>query len=470
MMLQLPVADQSNNLNELVEANQFDNMGISTNETSIRNLFVIGTEEKPIKKNLSLELPELSADLGAGMSVEKEGVYIDNGSRTLPSITLQFPDMTFGNTGNILTFSISNITGNQIDDINIELWDKNANRTNPLDTISFKNLTTYSSKELILNNKIIKENNLELKISYNQSSGPTTADFTISGLKNITIKKVENLEVTDVDTPTFEDLTAKLGVFDSIETYKDKANLKLAINEPKSMNMNFKFSKISIAGIDGEDKEEYFQWTESTDTNTEGITLGDIKLNGAIELPDDNIINYDATDFANVNISIIGKASYNSTEDQLPEELKEIEVEDGDLIYKTEPMEVDISQEEIDTMQEGIIDLDETYLETVIDNNTEIDLAAEVYIGSDKDNMYTSDNKVNKRILEVKVNDNVNKRFLLKNALDKVKETLIEGKVYLGIKFIAGDLDLNTGTDINFTDNMSISLKSSIFVKVRINQ
>ena len=461
MMLQLPVTEQEDTLNDLVEAEQFDNMGISTDETSIISFYVIGTQEKPITKNLDLDLPELEANLASGIDVS-ENIGFDNGTGDLPSVTLQFPDMTFGSSGNVLTFSLSNIVGNQIDNITIELWDKNAGRTTPLDTISFNNVTNDASKNLYLNNKVIEEENLEMKFSYEQSSGPVTADMSITGLQNITIKKVENLEVSTLDTPTFNDLTVELGVFESIKGYDgNNAELKISITEPSSMNIDFAFDTISIAGVAGTKENDYFIWSGSE------IQLGTVSLDGTLEVPSDNIINYDSTDTANIDVSIKGKAEKTEIP---PEYQDEFNIENGDLIYTSDPMEVDISQDDIDTMQEGVINLDETYLETIIENNTGLQLAAEVYIGNDKSNLYITDNKVNERLLEVTLNENEPKRFLLKNAINKVEETLTEGNVYMGIKFIAGDLDVDTGTDINFTDNMSLNIKSSVYVKVRINQ
>jgi len=476
MMLELPVTEQENKLSDIAGADEFDNMGFTTKEGSIDKIFVIGTEENPIVKNLSLDLPELTADLGSEINVKEEDVPIPSGSGSLPSITLDLPNMTFGSTGNTLTFNISNISPNKIDNINIELWDKNADRTKPLDTITFSNLTNGSSKKLVLNDKVVKEDNLELKFTYNQTSESTTADFTISGLQEITIKKVDNLQVTGASTPTFEDLTVELGVFDKIKTHNGKARLDLAINEPKSMNMNFDFTSISIDSIEGQEDGENsdFYWTNNTDSsNNEVITLGNVSLDGTVTLPDDKIISYDATDHANVAISIVGKASYDSNDsnDAMTDELEDIKVENGDLIYEAEPVEVKMTQEDIETMREGVIDLEQTYLETIIDNNTGIELTAEIYIGStnNKTKLYTSANKVNERLLEVTVEENDPKRFLLKNTIDKVEETLTEGNVYMGIKFLAGDLDTDT-TDFDFSTNSSLNIKSSVFVKVRVNQ
>ena len=475
MMLELPVTEQENKLSDIAEADEFDNMGFTTNADSIENIFVIGTEENPIVKNLSLDLPELTADLGSEINIKEEGVPIQNGSGSLPSITLELPDMTFGSTGNILTFEISNSGANKIDKISIELWDKNADRSSPLDTITFSELAINSSKSknLVLNNKVVKEDNLELRFIDEQNSGSTTADFNISGLKTITIKKVENLEVTGPSIPGFENLTVELGIFKEIKTLDNgEARLELAIDEPETMNFDFVFNSIKIDGVSGDKDGNIFRWTENSDNTTNGITLGDVSIDGEINPPDDKI-SYDATDHANVAISIVGEASYDSSDnnDDLPEELQDIDVENGDLIYKTEPTEVDISQEDIDTMRDGVIDLEQTYLETIIDNNTGMELAAEIYIGStnDKTNLYTAANKVNEKLLEVTVDENDPKRFLLKNTIDKVEKTLTEGNVYMGIKFLAGDFD-DDKTNFDFSTNASLNIKSSVFVKVRVNQ
>ena len=245
------------------------------------------------------------------------------------------------------------------------------------------------------------------------------------------------------------------------ENNEGQAKLKLAIIEPSSMNLKFDISNIvldnKVASKDG----DYFVWDSSP------INLGSLSISGDLKLPSDSPINYDATDHANIKVIIIGEASKSSIPSDYQDDFN---IENGDLIYTTDSLEVNVSQEDIDTIKDGIIDLDQTYLETIINNETGLELGAEIYISSDKSNLYNTENKINERLLEITSNQNETKRFLLKNTLEEVEKTLTEGEIYTGIKFIAGKLDDNKGNEIQFTNNMSLNIKSSVAVKLRINQ
>ena len=51
-----------------------------------------------------------------------------------------------------------------------------------------------------------------------------------------------------------------------------------------------------------------------------------------------------------------------------------------------------------------------------------------------------------------------------------MEEALTEGNVYLGFKFITGDLDDDGSIDIEFSDEDSLDITSFVSVKVRVNQ
>lgn len=464
MRVQLPIIDQEYGFTDLSETEEFANMGLTTNQTDIGSFFIIGTEEKPIQKTTSFPLPELSVSLDSGIN-ETASILIQNGSEDRSVDTIPFPSMTLGSTGNIISVNVENTGSNPINDLTIEIWDKNSNEDQPIDTITFTGLTGTSTKDLILNNAKIENNDFGLRVAYGQSSGETTADLSITGMQQITIQKVENLDVADVSNPNFEDISVEMGVFDEINDYGGtSAELKLAISPPSSMNMDFAFDSITLSGNDYDQiQNDYYVWSGST------IPLGSLSASGSLTLPDGGI-SYDATDSAEVDVIIKGKAEITS-KDQFPDGYDEyIDVENGDLVYTTEPNTIDITQNDIDTIREGQINLDETYLESTINNQTNLDYAAEIYISSSESNLYDETNKANERIFNITKGENPTRRFLLKDSIDKVEEALTEGNVYLGFKFIAGDLDKISGIDIEFSDEGSLDVTSFVSVKVQINQ
>jgi len=470
MIIELPVTKSEDTFNNLIEADQFDNMGLSTTASEIESFYVIGTKEKPIKKNLSFNLPELSITLENNID-KSTTIPIVNGQKN-ESLDLSFPKMTFGSssTGNSISITITNKDSNvPIDNIIIELWDKNSSESEYIAQTTFNDISNSQSKNLSLNDAVINEDGLELKIKYDQSSGMTEADITIYGLKDITIKKIENVKVDKVDSPSFDSMPVEMGIFDSIEGYPatEDAQLAIAVTPPESLNMELIFDEILINGVNYNTKDgDHYLWSGSP------INLGTAEFSGKLTSNEnDGIISYDATDSGNISVTIEGKAAITSKSDFPSEyDLDQINVVDGDLTYEIEPMPVEIKQENINTIREGIIDLDHTYLETIINNETNIELAAEIFIGSDQDNLYTNQNKISQRIIEVRKGENEPKQFLLENTIDKVEETLTEGNVYMGIKFIIGELDNNSGSNINFTDNLTLDIESLIAVKVLINQ
>ena len=462
MRVQLPIVDQEYSFTDLSETEEFANMGLTTTETDISSFYIIGTDEKPIQKTTSFPLPELSVNLDNGIDEQINSVPIQNGREDRSIDTIPFPSMTLGSTGNRISVTVENTGPNLIDDLSIEIWDKNSNEDQPIDTITFTSLTGTSKKDLILNNAKIENDNFGLRLAYDQTSGNTTADLTIKGMQQITIQKVEDLDVADVSNPNFDDISVEMGVFDEINDYGEiPAELKLAISPPSSMNMDFAFDSITLSGNDYDQiQNDYYVWSGST------IPLGTLSASGSLILPD-NGISYDATDSAEVDVVIKGEAR----KEGIPAEYSDdIEVVDGDLVYTTVPNAIEITQEDIDTIKEGQINLDKTYLQSTINNQTDLEYAAEIYISSIESNLYDATNKVSDRLLNIGAGENPTKRFILKDSIDRVEEALTEGNVYIGFKFITGDLDKVSGIDIEFSDENILDITSFVSVKVRINQ
>ncbi|MFO7815700.1 MAG: hypothetical protein R6V14_08250, partial [Halanaerobiales bacterium] len=467
MRVQLPVVDQEYSFADLSETEEFASMGLSTNEEGddIDSFFIRGTEEKPIQKTTSFPLPELSVNLDNGIDEQINSVPIQNGSEDRTVDTIPFPSMTLGSTGNTISVEVYNAGSNSIDDLTIEIWDKNSNEDQPIDTVNFTNLSGENEKDLILNNAKIENDDFELRIAYEQSSGVTEANLSIAGMQEITIQKVENLDVGDVSKPNFDDISVEMGIFEEINEYdSNPAELKLAITPPSSMNMDFVFDSLTLSGNSYDEiQNDYYVWTGTT------IPLGTLSASGSLTLPDGGI-NYDASDSAEVDVVIKGEAEI-TKEEQISED---IYVENGDLVYETQPNAIEITQEDIDTIREGQINLEETYLQSTINNQTDLDYAAEIYISSSSDEsiLYNEANKVSDSdsLLYIEAGENPTRRFLLKDSIDRVEEALTEGNVYLGFKFITGDLDQDGGIDIEFSDEDSLDITSFVSVKVGINQ
>jgi hypothetical protein len=51
-----------------------------------------------------------------------------------------------------------------------------------------------------------------------------------------------------------------------------------------------------------------------------------------------------------------------------------------------------------------------------------------------------------------------------------VKNTLTSEDIYIGFKIKAGDLSTNKDMKIEFTENTILDIKSSVFVKLKVNQ
>jgi len=164
MRLQLPIVDQEYSIADLSETEGFANMGLSTNESDIKSFFIIGTADKPIEKTASFPLPELSVSLDDGIN-QTASLPIQNGSAERSVDTIPFPSMILGSTGNRISVEVVNTGSNPIDDLTIEIWDKNSNEDQPIDTITFTGLSDTITKDLILNNAKIENNDFGLRVA-----------------------------------------------------------------------------------------------------------------------------------------------------------------------------------------------------------------------------------------------------------------------------------------------------------------
>jgi len=466
MMVELPVLNSNNIFDEFESTDDYNYMGLTTTENDVESFYLIGTETEPIVSSISYDLPELDVSLQNEIQ-ENLTLNLNNNTNNKITKTISFPKINFGSSGNYLDLIIENTGDKQIDNLEIEIWDKNSEKNYALDKITVGNLTGQISKKLYLNNAKIEEKDLELRFKYEQSSGSTIANIEISGLKNITVKKVKELEIEDVSLSNFMDVESillEIGIFDKINAYNNSnAEIKTYFNTPKSTNIKFNINNITINDIPGQNKGDYYLWSDDT------IELGYLNIDSSVEL-DNNVLTYDSSDSIDVKVKIDGKAEITSSNEFYEKYSENIYVKNGDVYYTTPPMKVNITQKDISKITENNIEPAETYFQADINNLTGVELKGDVYIANTSINLYSEKNKVNVTKLEVNKGENLIKRFLLEEIFNKVKDTLTAGDIYIGFKLSAGDFNSKSGVNIEFTESTALDINSSVFVKLKVNQ
>ena len=466
MMVELPVLNSNNIFDEFESTDDFNYMGLTTTENDVESFYLIGAETEPIVSSISYDLPELDVSLQNGIQ-ENLSINLDNNTNNEITKTITFPKINFGSTGNYLDLIMENTGDKPIDNLIIEIWDKNSEKNYALDKIIIENLVGQISKKLYLNNTEIEEKDLELRIKHEQSSGSTVANIEINGLKDVTVNKVKELEVENVSFSNFMDVESillEIGIFDRINAYNNSnAQIKTYFKTPESTNIKFNINEITINDIPGQNKGDYYLWSDDT------IELGYLNIDSSVEL-DNNILTYDSSDMIDVKVNINGKAEVTSSNEFYEKYSENIYVKNGDVYYTTPPMKVNITQQDISKINKNNIEPSETYFQADINNLTGVELKGDVYIANTSINLYSEENKVNVTKLEVNKGDNLIKRFLLEEIFNKVKDTITNGDIYIGFKLAAGDFNSDKGVNIEFTDSTALDINSSVFVKLKVNQ
>jgi len=465
MMVELPVLNSDNLFEEAALTDDYEYMGLKTTENDVENFYLIGTGNDPIESSLAFDLPELEVSL---MNKIEENVTINiNQNNNIITKTIPFPKLHFGSVNNKLNLTIENTGNNPIENLTIEIWDKGSNKTTPLISKQYNNVANSITKNLYFNNKEITTKDLELKLKYEQSSDTTTANIILDGLKKVTVKKVKDLEYENLDLTKFtdiENILLEIGIFDQISKYNNhQAKIKTYLTKPENTNLEFNIDNITINNRSGENKGEYYLWQDDI------IDLGYLDIASSVKL-NSNKLTYDSTEAIDVKVKINGKAEITSTNDFYEKYSDKIRVEDGDVLYTTPPMKVDISQKDISAFTNNNIDHKETYFEAEINNLTGVELKGDIYMANTSINLFKDENKVNLTKIEINNGENLIKRFLLEEIFDHVKITLTSEDIYLGFKIKAGDFSTNKGITIEFTDKSILDIKSSVFVKLKVNQ
>jgi hypothetical protein len=261
-----------------------------------------------------------------------------------------------------------------------------------------------------------------------------------------------------------ESILLEIGIFDRINAYNNSnAQIKTYFTTPESTNIKFNINEITINDIPGQNKGDYYLWSDDT------IELGYLNIDSYVEL-DNNILTYDSSDMIDVKVKINGKAEVTSSNEFYEKYSENIYVKNGDVYYTTPPMKVDITQQDISKINKNNIEPSETYFQADINNLTGVELKGDVYIANTSINLYSEENKVNVTKLEVNKGDNLIKRFLLEEIFNKVKDTITNGDIYIGFKLAAGDFNSDKGVNIEFTDSTALDINSSVFVKLKVNQ
>ncbi|MFW5985906.1 MAG: hypothetical protein ACOCQH_00965 [Halanaerobiales bacterium] len=435
--------------------------GMTTGEDEIEELFARVIADEPLTETKEFDLPDLKAEMD-GISEEESATISGEGEEDL--ITIEFPALTLGSSGNTIDIEVENTGSNTIDELTLELWDTDGDDS-PLATIELTDIEEDDVEEgsLDLTGKEIEEDDLEIKASYNQSSGDASFTVTATGLDEISIRKADDLDMSDI-TLTESSLTVEEDKLISLDDFEDTvARLGFTYTLPDSTNLELDLTEVELADTEGtiSDDDNEFYWDEGS------IEFGELVMTGTPELDDDKL-DYDASDTIEVEVEIIGELNV-AADEYVPDDL---EVEDGDLVIKTEPQTVEITQEDIDEIKDGVFKADKTFLETTINNEMGMEMQGEVYLSNDdtEDDLYDEDNKVNSDFFSIEVGENDAQRFMLGEHIDELEELLTEGDVYMGVKVIAGDLEDDEEAIFNFTKDSELVIDGNIAVVIGINQ
>lgn len=468
--LKLPVTDQSNVFGDIVEVSGYDSFSyqiIDNNGTAeIDNFTVEGTETNPITQTLSIDLMPLEITaVDPLLDVNYNDVPVPDGSNSVQyPIDFPAPGIEFGSGSglNEITAEITNNGPNSVDSITVKLIDNDGS---PLGSAVLSNIATGNTKHSTINldDSEITGEEIELVLAFEQNSGNTAVDLKLSGLQDMKITKVVDLPVSDYQSPNLGTTSVEIGSASEIESTEDNpAEIKLNIIPPAD-SFNFDFSSSgNYIRLDGED----FTYEEGSYILTgEPITLGTLEMSGQINFTGDTIT-YDAGESLTVETIMTGDVSFDNPLGSDSD--YDFEVDGNDLVFKTEPMEVEITRDDIDRLKNNA---KEIRLVSNVTSELEIDIWANLYLSNNKADLFNSDNKLNNELVNIDSRQQSNNLFDLMDTVDNIEDLLTNPPVYMGIEFNFGDFDnQNLPEEFSFRDNETISTEAYIEAVVKVNQ
>ncbi|MGM0438122.1 MAG: hypothetical protein ACQEQD_07595 [Bacillota bacterium] len=493
--MKLPVSDSSNNFGDLVGANKFQEFDLTITENE-EVFFTIKGDDEPIEIEKQKTLPPLELTTSESDSISFEETIpvlpVYTGSENI-EIPFPFNGITFADNStdyNELKIKVENTGNNPVDSFNITIYDGNNNQLFSKDYSKDPDDQKVSDT-INFDGKKIDYNNLNMEISYDQSeeSGDSEISLNISGLNKLKITKAENISGTPGDMPLDFDVSlAELGDIQAPES--GEAKFILEFITPNFNNFDFDFSNVILNDNQTFTKIEKNKFEY---TNNEKIEFGQLSVDGSLNVEDN--FSYDSSQSIGVKAKIYGNKTFGLSE--LDQEM-DFDIEGNDLVYKTEGLKVDITQDQIDNINKYILSED-SYLKTEVLNSLPVGIQGDIYLANsngdsiDESILYTEGNKVNTNsIIEIKKSDgdqiSSENAFSLadKNGEDgfltKIEEAAATGdNVFIGFKFNIGDTedDLyddgeNTDGDsykkYSFSDEQIIETKAHLAITVKVNQ
>ncbi|HKL76344.1 MAG TPA: hypothetical protein VJ881_09790, partial [Halanaerobiales bacterium] len=166
-------------------------------------------------------------------------------------------------------------------------------------------------------------------------------------------------------------------------------------------------------------------------------------------------------------------------------------VEGSNLVYEMEGRQIEITQDQIDTINNYILS-DNSYLKTEVINSLPVGIKADIYLATTnndtitKNELYTSSNKVNSSsVIEINGSDgeaiSSENKFILgdnngeEGLLTKIEDAVKSRQnIFIGFKFKLGDVDSDEfiagEKTYSFSDDQNIDTKAHLGITVKVNQ
>ncbi|MFW6409486.1 MAG: hypothetical protein ACOCZR_00465 [Halanaerobiales bacterium] len=480
--IKLPVESREDNFGELFGLTDYEEFAFEVKEDNI-SFFLTGTEENPFTMEESVDLKPLEFGSSGDYIIEQldeEYAVVDDdnedydGEDEFTELDVDFPlsGTTFGSgEGNEIKLSLTNTTNDPLDERKINKMVIGLYAGNDqVDEVVFEDLATDSAEEssIDFDDEKITSDTLTFKVKEVdvESDDATEVEMDIEGFDIVKIDKAEDVDISD-----FVNAEEELITMSDDMSFEDFGGLTLDEGDyinfeflpPESTNLEFDFTssdyKIAVNGENGDEftKENTNEFKYEYDDGTNEIS--GLYFNGGVLAPDGNI-NYDASESFGMDVKIVGTAEFSQEDMEI-----EINEENGNLVHEMEAMDVQITEDDIENLKQGI-NTSDTYLETVIDNQMNADIEVEVYLGKE-DNLYDENNLAGS-LLSIKAEDEKTHRFDIGKTIDDIDEKLQEGDVYMGMKVIVGDVDDDDRFD--FSPEDIISVKSHMNVGIKVNQ
>lgn len=509
LTMKLPAPSTENTFGDLVSVKSFSDFGFVVSdgngdgEGDELSFTVVGSEEKPIGREVTFELPPLDVEREDPLFSETTDEFPLAGTKTLPEQEILFPleGFQFAESDapdyNKLKISVENTGDNSLDSLNLTVMKENGDRLAKLRYSDIAAGAESSEKAVDFNGEEIDYEKLKLIIAFEQAS-PTSAKINFSGFTNLNIVKAENINGDILSGFNFsQDIdignAAKINSYDyNDDDNIEDAELRFHITVPGAEGLKFDFSDTSINDNEvsyNSSKDYYFI------RDDEEVAFGELIFSSTIDPVDESgSFSYDSTKELTAEVEMLGQAQFDNPtdDDEIP-----FEIEKNELVYEMDPQNISITEDEIDKITKYVLSED-TYLYTDITNGLPVGLKADIYLtSSDNDTMskadlYKEENIVNENSvinIDGSSGSPVNKdnKFIL-GDIEKEDGTIEDGmitmiekavesgeKIYIGFKFIIGDLadndfDTNGEKHYDFSDDQIIKTKAHIGVTVKVNQ